>query len=162
MTWLHRAFNARSRAEMAGLEQTDAAWQIVDCVVPASFFRSLPLLVGNDAVVQVEGGAHAEPLRLFLSRQAIECEPHAALGTVWPASSYFCIPATIPVLEELAALTASLPGPEVCDHLHVFVGPRVLVSGYDAFSDPFYISGVVPEGALADFCRSIGCRYEAA
>ena len=36
----------------------------------------------------------------------------------------------------------------------------MLVSGYDAFSDPFYVSGTVSEQNVREFCDLAGCTYE--
>jgi hypothetical protein len=108
----------------------------------------------------LEGGAYPRPVRAFLTSHSIDASPRPALGTYWPANPYFCIPIRSQVLQELAALTEALPSPEVCDHLHVFAGERVVLSGYDAFSDPFYVSGDVPEDALQRFCDDAGCRYQ--
>jgi hypothetical protein len=59
----------------------------------------------------------------------------------------------------MASITAALAEPEICHHLHVFSGENVLLQGHDAFGYNFYVSGLVPEQTLKDFCSAIGCGY---
>jgi hypothetical protein len=160
MGWLQRFLNARPRREMDGLRLLDPQWQVAGVTDPERFFSALLRLVSPDALLFLEGGAHPPRLRTFLEAQNVTVKHRPALGTMWPAAPYFCVRARPEVVEELVALVSSLAYPEVCEHLHVLMGDRVLVSGYDAFSDPFYVSGNVPEQKLQDFCATAGCSYK--
>jgi hypothetical protein len=147
---------------MHGLVLANPRWELLGCEDPSRFFSSLRHLAPEGAFLLVEGGAHSPPLRALLEQHRVSVEPRPALGTLWPAAPYFCVPTTEEVLERLARVTASCSYPEVCYHLHVFAGDRVLLSGYDAFSDPFYVSSDISEDAIKNFCADAACRYQAA
>jgi hypothetical protein len=159
--WLRRVINARSLQEMKGLVLDNPRWEVIGCTDPSRFFRALILLAPSDAIVMLEGGGHPTALRAFLEEQSTTADPRPALGTVWPAAPYFCVPARAEVLERLATLSQALPYREVCDHLHVFTGERVLLPGYDAFELPFYLAGDLPEDAVRSFCADAECSYRA-
>ncbi len=160
MGWLQRLLNARPRREMDGLRLPDPQWQVAGVTDPERFFSALLRLVSPDALLFLEGGAHPPRLRSFLEAQNVTVAWRPALGTLWPATPYFCVRVHPEVVDELVALVRSLSSPEVCDHLHVFMGDRILVSGYDAFSDPFYVSGDVSEQKLKEFCATASCSYK--
>jgi hypothetical protein len=160
MAWLARLLNARSRREMEGLVLAEHRWQIVGSEDPARLFASLVHLVPAAAYLFLEGGSHPPKLRGWLEAHDAAIVPRPALGTIWPAAPFFSVSIVPGPLDELAELTKSLASPEVCDHLHVVAGERMLVSGYDAFSDPFYVSGTVPEQNVREFCDLAGCTYE--
>jgi hypothetical protein len=147
---------------MKGLVLDHPRWKVSGCTDPSRFFKALVLLVPSEAVIMLEGGVHPPLLRALLEEQNTLVHPRPALGTLWPAAPCFCVPATAEILERLAALSQSLPYPEVCEHLHVFTGERVLLSGYDAFADPFYLAGDLPEGAVRSFCTDAQCSYQTA
>jgi hypothetical protein len=160
MGWLSRLLHGRSWQEMKGLRLADPQWRLTGLDEPARFFASLSLLVPADAYLFFEGGSHPAPLRELIAGHSVALPHRPALGTIWPATPYFSVPATASLLEALAVGSASLPYPEVCHHLHVFAGERVLVSGYDAFGDPFFVAGEVPEARVAAFCDAAGGIYE--
>ena len=162
MSWLRRLLNARSRQEMAGLVLADPRWEVVGLTSPSRLFQALPQLIPADSLLFLEGGEHPPELQTFLEGQNVDVAPRPALGTLWPATPYFSIRGRPEVLHELASLVAPLPYPQVCHHLHVFLADRVLLSGHDAFSNPFYVSGDVPEARLKEFCATAGCAYQPA
>jgi hypothetical protein len=160
MTWLRRVLGAMPTDEMAGITQREARWVLTSVPPDASrFLSALPLLVPADAFVFLEGGARPEQLTLLLHERRVEVSPRPALGTVWPRHEFFAVPAKPTVLAELARCAQALPYPEVCDHLHVFRGEEVLLSGYDAFAQPFTLSATIPEERVNAFSAAIGCSY---
>jgi hypothetical protein len=160
VAWLAKLLNARSRQEMAGLVLAEPRWQLTGLKDPSILFGSLLQLVPAGAYLFLEGGAHPPQLRAWLERRNVETTPRPALGTIWPAAHFFSVSITPEVLSELAELTRTMACPEVCFHLHVFSDDQVLVSGYDAFSDPLYVSAAVPEDRVKRFCDLAGCAYE--
>ena len=161
MGWLSRLFGGRSRQELEGLELADRSWQLIGLTEPARAFQGLLQLDAPGTFLFLEGGQQPLELRHFLEAHSVTPASRPALGTIWPAASYVSVPLTAEVLEELVHLTEGLPYAQVCCHLHVFTEDKVLVSGHDAFSDPFYVSGEVPEQRLKEFCKAAGCTYAA-
>ncbi len=145
---------------MTGLVLEEPRWQVKGLKDPASFFASLQLLVPAGAYLFLEGGSHPAELRRWLEVHNVEIAPHPALGTVWPASRFYSVSLASETPMELAELTKDAARPEVCHHLHVYAGGQVLVSGYDAFSDPFYVSAAVTQERVEQFCAATRCRYE--
>jgi hypothetical protein len=162
MTWLRQLFGAMSNDEMAGISLAVAQWEVQPSGDTASaFFAALPLLVPDTSLLFLEGGSHPSGLRRYLETHAIHPPRRPALGTLWPRHSFFTLPASPDVLTTLVRLTQTLPYPEVCDHLHVFLGEEVLLEGHDAFSQPFLVSRSVPEAKVEQFCAKLGWQWQA-
>jgi hypothetical protein len=159
---LSRLFGARSKQELEGLELPNPAWKLTGLTEPALAFQGLRHLVAPGRFLFLEGGQQPGELGEFLAEHRVALKSRPALGTIWPAASYVAVPLTQAVLEGLMRLTEGLPYSQVCWHMHVFSEDAVLVSGHDAFSDPFYVSGDVPEERLQEICKAAGCGYSSA
>jgi len=127
--------------------------------VPA-FFRSLPELVGEGAVLYLEGTRIDEGAAAYLSqRQA----PHAQTvprSTLWPRPQCFHMPATEACLDGLASLSAARGGDPTADHVTVYRDGRMLLTWYDAFcGDEVYLSKEIAESAVAAFCERVGSTF---
>jgi hypothetical protein len=145
---------------MDGISLESPGWVLAHVPDNASrFIRALPTLATTDSFLFLEGGTWPEPLRAFLEQAQVEVMPKPALGTLWPRHTYCSLPAAAAVLEGLASLAEGLSHGEVCDHLHVFRGDRVLLSGYDAFDDEFWLAADVPEQSVRTFSEAVGCTY---
>jgi hypothetical protein len=166
VTWvkeaLRRALAARTGGEADGLVLDAPRWQLEEVPPDASrFIGALSVLEAPETFLFLEGRAHPQLVRRFLEKHDVPVTPRPALGTVWPRSPCFILTLQRALLQEMAALVDGLASPEVCDHLHVFTRREVLVSGYDAFSAPFFLSAAVPEARVAHLARSMGCAYKA-
>src|SRR5687767_9268922 len=160
MGWLRRALGAVPADEMKGISLATPVWALSQVRDDASqFLRALPSLVPSDALLFLEGDVYSEQVRDFLTRETVMASPRPALGTIWPRQAYTAIPATPQVLEALAALSESLPSIEICTHLHVFRGEKFLLSGYDAFTSEFWLSGDLPEDKVRRFSEAVGGTY---
>lgn len=156
MGWLRRLFDAVSEEEMKGLRLTGPSWEVSwNLADPSAFFRALPKLVPDDAILFLEGGAHPPRLAAFLQERQLWPALRPALGTIWPRQPTVALPTTTGFLSALAEQTDGCAVPEICSHLHVYRGEQVLLEGYDAFNNAFYVSQVLPEGRLRDFCADL-------
>ena len=160
MSWLRRLIGAMPADEIEGISLTSPGWALPSVADDASrFLRAIPRLVFSNAFVFLEGGSHPVRLRRLLQQRTVQVSPRPALGTLWPRQACFVVPAEPAILEEVATFAEGLPYPEVCDHLHVFSGEQVLLSGYDAFAQPFTLSAAVSEDAVRAFSAAVGCTY---
>jgi hypothetical protein len=159
LNWLRRLLGAMSHEEMNGIRLDHPAWAIAG-VEPSRVFPALLELAPKGALLFLEGGQQQPDLLAFLEKHKQSVSPRPALGTLWPRHSWFIIPADPDVLSELGRLTARLACPEVCDHLHVFLGECVLLEGHDAFLNDFLVSDSVSEEQVKRFCAATGSRYE--
>ena len=145
---------------MKGITLSSPAWIVTGVAKDASrFIRALPSLVPHESFLFLEGRAYSDQLLAFLETERVAVSPRPALGTVWPRGAYFVIPAEPRVLEALATVTQDLPYPDVCDHLSVFRGEEVLLSGYDAFTAEFWLSAELPEEKVKAFVDAVGGSY---
>lgn len=160
MGWLRRLFGAVSEEEMRGLRLSGPSWELSKNLTnPSAFFGALPKLVPDDAILFLEGGAHPPQLARFLEEHRLWPALRPALGTIWPRQSTVALPTTPPFLTALAGQTDSCPVAEVCAHLHVYRGEQVLLEGYDAFSYAFFVSQILPEERLREFCADLQCSW---
>ena len=144
---------------MRGLRLQGSSWKVSIVTDASALLRALPKLVPDDAILFLEGGTHPAPLRALFEEHRFHPALRPALGTIWPRQPTFALPTTQTFLQKLAQATASCPALEICTHLHVYRGEDVLVEGYDAFAQPFYVSQVVPEHQVRDFCAELGVSW---
>ena len=157
-----RLLNSVPAEEMRGIQLQGPFWEVEGNRLDyAEFFRRLPDLVSDEAILFLEGGAHSAELTRFLERHAVPPRAKVARGTVWPRESVFHVPTRASVLVELADLAEQCAGPEICAHLHVYRDEQVLLEWHDAFSDPFFISRHIPEVRVRDFCGRLNVMFKA-
>jgi hypothetical protein len=157
---MSRVLNAVPPEEMEGLHLTGPSWEVPGKHLDHSaFLRSLPVLVGTDAVLFLEGGAHPSDIKQFLKSHCVD-GPKIARGTIWPRAEIFHVPARADVLQDLADLADHCASPELCNHLHVYRQDVVLLEWHDAFADPFFVSKKVPLQNLQSFCETLSLTYQ--
>lgn len=149
-----------SREQMQGITLSDPRWVLSGKPPdPSRFFGALLDLFPVGVLLFMEGGSHPPEMRRLIDLIKVEASPRPALGTLWPRHDSVTLRVLPAIMEELVRLTARLPVPGICDHLHVFDGGRVLMEGYDAFRAPFRVSGFPDEQRLKRFCEKVGCGY---
>jgi hypothetical protein len=146
---------------MAGIRLQGPFWEVDGRRVDyAEFFRRLPDLVSDEAILLLEGGSHSAELSRFMSEHAVPAVAKVARGTVWPRASVFHVPTKPSALVELADLAEHSAGPEICDHLHVYKDGQVLLEWNDAFSVPFFVSKRIPEERVREFCQKFEVTFK--
>ena len=157
--WVARLVNAVPSDEMKGLQLIGEAWDVdADALAPSVLLRNLTSLVGTDATLFLEGGAHPPPLRQFLQLHQVD-GVRIARGTIWPREPVFHLPATPELLHELAGLAERCAAPELCFHLHVYRDHTVLLEWHDAFTGTFRVSKTIPRDNLESFCSVLGLSF---
>jgi hypothetical protein len=138
-----------------------ASWRVSIATSFPSFLNALPALVPTGAVLYIESGGSPPKDILSLLKQ-LSTREHIKIpaGTLFPRPSIYTVPVTRSNMQKLAAKAGQYPTPAGALHLHVYLGTEMLLSSYDAFLDPFYISLNVPEERVAAFCDSLACSYE--
>jgi hypothetical protein len=121
----------------------------------------LPHLLPADSILYLEGGTPLEQFKAFLDANCVPEISHVAMGTIWPKPQAFHLPATPDNLARFADLAERLATPQAAVHLHAYAQGRVLLEWYDAFwKDPFYLSSVIPEDKVRDFCSGLSLTYK--
>jgi hypothetical protein len=161
-SWLTRLFSCGARKQPAGIElDPHSHWEISAPKEHAPFLRCLIELLPPGAILYLEGTSIAHDVSDFLAAHAVESPTPVRRGTIWPMPAVHHVPATAANTEALASLIARHPAPEICDHLHAYVGSAVILQWHDAFfDDPLLLSSRVPEDAVKRFCQSLGCSYK--
>jgi hypothetical protein len=119
----------------------------------------LPRLVPERSVLVLESTATPKDLRDELLRRSIEPRLKIRPGTLLPTPSLFHLPLTQETGDWLADILEARAEPEVCTHLYVYNGDKVLLAWWDAPDDPIVVSKAVAEGSIATLCASLGARY---
>jgi hypothetical protein len=160
MGWMSRLFRSMSRQEMDGIRLLRPYCTISPPSNPSRFLGALDILAPQGAHLFLEGGSHPSHLRDYLEAHDQHVTPRPALGTLWPRHKWFILSVERAVLSDLARLTATLPYPEICDHLHVFREDQVLLEGHDAFTQEFLLSEAIAANQIEAFCAAAGCTYQ--
>jgi hypothetical protein len=87
------------------------------------------------AVMFIEGTSITPDSRKILAERSIEPERDDLWGTVWPRSEGFDLPVTDDNLHGLRELAGSRPACEICDHVTVYSGDRILLVAHDVGSE---------------------------
>ena len=117
------------------------------------------LLAGIDqalprpAMLFVEGTSIAPDVKKLLDGRSVQPGRDDLWGTVWPRSDGFHIRVTDENMRDLLKLADHHATPEICDHLTVYCGERILLVAHDVGSDDVWLDGGLPPQAMARFRR---------
>ena len=161
MSWLSKLFKSVPKCEREGigLDLHTAHWVVSSPKEFPAFFRALVDLIGDGAIVCLEGGSPSGDLEAFLQEKSVPEVSHVAMGTIWPRPRVFHVPATRENLLRLADIAEHCAEPEVAIHFHVYRDNRVLLEWFDAFADPMNISKDIPEEKIREFCEKLAVEY---
>jgi hypothetical protein len=101
-------------------------------------------LMPEGAVLYVEGTNIAPDVARLLEAHPAEESRPVVRGTIWPRPRAYHLPIAGSNVGRLRSLAESHAEPEICDHLVVYSGDRVLLSAYDAGSSHAYVSADLP------------------
>jgi hypothetical protein len=142
----------------AGLDYVQApSWEIDAPSDWALFFRNIAKIMPEESVLFVEGTNICAEVEEFYKQQSLPCDLKLAAGTIWPKPRFYHIPVQQPIMEKIAELAQGHAWPEICDHLRIHDGNRLLLHWFDFPTDPLYIAGTVAERdiiALSDILNS--------
>ena len=125
----------------------------------ASLLAGIDQALPRPAVMFIEGTSIASEPRVFLDRRSIEPEPDDLWGTVWPRSEGFDVPLTDENLRDLAELASRHPEHEICDHITVYRGDRVILVAHDVGSEVL-LDRELPDTVIELFQQVAGARSE--
>jgi len=123
-----------------------------------SFICELSELVPAGSVLRLEGVNSAD-VEQYLKARPGPIESETNQGFLKMRSKVFFMPITRENLRGLGELTEVHAEPEVCDHLQVYAGEKIILSWHDLPSDPVYIASAIDEATLIKWCEALGCEY---
>lgn len=103
-------------------------------------------LAGPSATLWLEGAPREGETRSLLGRFAVHEEVPGTLhrGTIWPRLPLLAIRISKDSVVSLLKLVEHLPPPEVCTHLHVYIGLQWACSWFDCFTGSIEYSSDMP------------------
>jgi hypothetical protein len=136
-------------------------WKITSPTNVSTFLAALPLLQIEEATFYLESGATApEQLDSYLKERAVPTAVKIPGGTIVPRPVIYQILLTPNSLAGLATLVEELEVATGSFHIHIYRGRDILLSWFDAFLDPIFLSGQIPKERVDEFSKGIGCTYE--
>lgn len=143
---------------LEGIQIAKPAWEVSGDYSLDAVLRALVHLAPAGATLYVEGGNLSAPVVEFLTAHAVQATTKVYPGTIAPKPLRFHIPATPDVLSRLAdfAEPPSVCEGEICDHLILYSGTRVILSGYDFGSLALLLDREVPEEVARTFASQSG------
>jgi hypothetical protein len=139
----------------------EGAWEVAETKDGAVFYRALYHLTTPTAVLYLEGSTEDQVPRFLKTIPA----PHprqVAIGTVFPASDVYHVPATRANLDALADLIDRYRIPLPAIHTHLYDDEGMILSWHDAFTQPMLIDSRVAEETVRAFANAIGQRVSRA
>jgi len=122
----------------------------------SEFLQHLPAFAPN-SILCLEG-VSAPDLEAYLLERPAAYENETKQGFLGLRAKIFYMPITETNLRGFAALTERYAEPEVCDHVRVYRGNRIMLSWHDLPFDPIYVVKEYDEDVLKEFCQR--CKRE--
>ena len=160
MGFLSKLFRVAPKSEWSGISlDEDRIWVVEPTKDHADFLRALPALLPPNSVVYLEGPVDQEVIE-FLESNQFDDPTKVALGTIWPAPTYYHIPCSAETMSGLASIINELPVVNLCTHIHAYKKKIVLLEWHDAFyDDPIRLSKKLREEEVANFSGLVGKPY---
>jgi hypothetical protein len=108
------------------------------------------------AVLYLEGTSIDPEIGAFLEAHRAQESHLVVRGTLWPQPRSYHLPLSGSNLSQLRELAERHAEREICDHLVVYRGDQVLLSGYDAGSSHVYVSRDFPPETVEGLRRRLG------
>ena len=156
MRWLE-VLGIVPRGDAQALRLTDRdPWEVGQTRDAAAFYRALHHLATATSVLYMEGSTE-EQVPQFLETVPAEHRRQVAIGTVFPASDVYHIPATRENLTALADLIDRYGIALPAIHTHLYDEQGITLEWHDAFTDSaMLVSSRVPEDQVRRFANAIG------
>ena len=114
---------------------------------------------GDSGYVLNLDGVIAADVENYLRARPGPIENRTDQGFLKMRSKEFFMPITGENAQGLARLSENHADPEVCSHLRVYQGNRLILSWHDVPFDPVYFGSEVAEARVRKLSASLGCRY---
>jgi hypothetical protein len=114
---------------------------------------------GHSGYVLSLDGVIAADVETYLRARPGTIENRTDQGFLKMRSKVFFMPITGESAQGLARLSENHADQEVCDHLRVYEGNRLILSWHDVPFDPVYFGSEVAEAIVRKLSASLGCRY---
>jgi hypothetical protein len=134
------------------------AWRVSGVRKAPAFFHAVAALVPDATTVFLEGSPSADIVALM--------QPHiehadylAPAGTFWSwpqRNRRFRLRAPAELFARLSEAAPRHAEPEICDHLHIYVEAEPLVTWFDAFTEPVFVSKAIARDRVEQFCHDVG------
>lgn len=160
MKWIYKLFNAVPPEERRGISLKNPKWEISACHDMPAFLRSLIDLIPENSILYLEDGSPDKEISNYLKERIINSSVQIELGTIWPRPRCYHIPFTTENINGLADVMERHVTPEAAIHLHVYKDNKILLQWYDAFFDPMFISEVIDEEKIKQFCEKLSLEYK--
>lgn len=115
--------------------------------------------LGDSGYVLCLDGVIAADVETYLRARPSAIENRIDQGFLKMRPKVYFMPITGESAQGLARLSESHADPEVCDHLRVYEGNRLILSWHDVPFDPVYFASEVAEARVRRLGASLGCRY---
>ena len=134
-------------------------WAVEGLNQPEPFFEHMPVLLPPDSILYVEGTNIASEVATFYSAHRSANAVNVMRDTIAPAPDIYHFTLCNEVSARLRQFAGTHSVAEMFDHLKAYRGETLLFTFHDAFKGTLRISDLVPEGTVAQFCRSLGVSY---
>lgn len=141
------------------LDYEKPAWEL-SCPQDSRFFyKELYRIAEDGSILYLEDGSWDNEIRKFFEKNQTDTSIIPG-GTLWPKPKASHLPITKDILSQLADIQERHAEPEIATHIHIYKGRNIILQWYDAFSDPIYIDGSVPEWKIEKFCKALKIIYK--
>ena len=132
-------------------------WRQKPWVDPSQFVAAIPELFPGATTMYFECTYAVEKdVIQFFEAHVEEGEYLPLCGTFWPKSTAYRCKLTPEFVEGLFNICETHAVPEICDHLFVYSGNRLLLGWYDAFDSQLILSTSVDEATRISIATLTG------
>jgi len=152
-------FWKRKQGEPSIKLDTVGAWEISAPKTGEAFFPALLELLPESTNLVLED-VFGDEVIAFLRLQRIEPTAKLRRGTVWPLRELFHIRLDAHTMAQFVDMYERHCTVELFGHIHAYRQGEVLLSWFDAWDQPLYVSRSISEDAVKRFCQTVGSKYQ--
>jgi hypothetical protein len=138
---------------------TPFRWNVEGIDQPEPFFRCLPILLPDDAILYLECDTIPADVSSFYEAHRASKPVAVVRDMIFPVPDTYHVALSQELLNGLNDFAAKRRPEELFNHIKAYRGESLLFSFHDAFAGCLLISEHVAEPVVAEFCSRLGVSY---
>ncbi|MCD4707643.1 MAG: hypothetical protein K8S62_07875 [Candidatus Sabulitectum sp.] len=146
----------KKRKRKSDMLEAVTSWEISPPSASVELFSCLNIVVPENSIMYFED-VYENKVKEVLKAISTDSKTIIHSGTLWPKPDVFHVPATD---ENYGKIQEIAENHFISVHFHILRNDVKVLEWYDAFDkDPMYISTIIDEERIKEFCEKLGLEY---